>query len=761
MFNELLADDFDKLNSILKSKFNIDLNAIASPVDDTVNESLGDDTSSYIKSRYNVDETKLNAAKSTILNLVNTYLTPSEIYKETKHEKLAKTGGYYAFKFGGDIIRLKDIPLGIKNVDIEHVHSKLKKEAVAEKRRILNTEKPYSTLYRLSKRINKVLNSPFSQESVDEILKMVKRINVDIKVNVSNDSKKLELVVKKLNNLFDETVKFNVANSIRVDMDENTIQYAVDLLQKGDKYYDWYNKYNDDVRKHILDDQDSTLFLCLTAITSPKTALGENIRTAALLYNAIIRDKKIGVLADISKLGSIPKLNIPQLVSISIKSARRDVILNSEQFKRIDLTSFPPDVISGKTDNILNNIQFDTLEQIEQVKLKDGTLISDLPKSDRNLLRGMLFAFKRAPDGVSVTNDVDVDSGEDLDDNFAFRSSYELFGSGKSTLSNIGTDSDGNPIKISQEYYKELNDFFVKNSTKINSKANEIIAKKANELSGVDFKNFSKSTLLKVMTSSYYTIPTLYTGNLMKIIRQYLSGKFQRTFIVDLMKNSWDGIKKFNAKGKLVSGAKVFSFTLNLLDPTYELLKDWSPITVDTWMLAFFFPSLKKKEQEAMLKIPDAYTDLQQVTLKLTDVYNNMREKAYNERKKIAKRNREPFTENFVKYNGLQFQAVVWCAAIANSKRGANYTYTFEQGVEQVLQSTMAKMKEKLDDTREVSKSIMDIKKYATILDDISSSDANYMQKIDKVADAIINSLITERAESYVKNLIREIIKSF
>jgi len=122
-----------------------------------------------------------------------------------------------------------------------------------------------------------------------------------------------------------------------------------------------------------------------------------------------------------------------------------------------------------------------------------------------------------------------------------------------------------------------------------------------------------------------------------------------------------------------ISAEKVLSFTLNLLDPSFKYHDTgWMPVTIDTWMVAFFYPHMTKAEQEKSLASKSTYMYLAKITQQLA-----------------KKHNMAPH----------EMQAIIWTASI-RKKQGPNYTVAFQSAVEKNLK----KMKYKEEEIKEISK---------------------------------------------------------
>jgi hypothetical protein len=124
-------------------------------------------------------------------------------------------------------------------------------------------------------------------------------------------------------------------------------------------------------------------------------------------------------------------------------------------------------------------------------------------------------------------------------------------------------------------------------------------------------------------------------------------------------------------KDAVISAEKVFSFTLNLLDPSYQFEGGWLPVTMDTWMASFFYPQLDKKEKSKLLSKTSNYVYMARMTQELAKRYNM-----------------EP----------IEFQAAILVGKIKESK-GENYDTTFLNAIDKNLKKLNVKIDElkKLD----------------------------------------------------------------
>lgn len=63
-----------------------------------------------------------------------------------------------------------------------------------------------------------------------------------------------------------------------------------------------------------------------------------------------------------------------------------------------------------------------------------------------------------------------------------------------------------------------------------------------------------------------------------------------------------------------VRALKVMNFAVNLIEPDYKFNNDWYAVTIDTWMIRFFYPYMEgekfEKTRSGIFRAPDRYFDL-------------------------------------------------------------------------------------------------------------------------------------------------------
>jgi hypothetical protein len=160
-----------------------------------------------------------------------------------------------------------------------------------------------------------------------------------------------------------------------------------------------------------------------------------------------------------------------------------------------------------------------------------------------------------------------------------------------------------------------------------------------------------------------------YGKNLVQILKQFVDNgmTFSKTETIQELEKYWSETGVLDKQGTPISAEKVFSFTLNLLDPRYETLKKWNPVTIDTWMLLFFYPDLKKAERENLLKVPGVYVYLS---------------------RQIENMASQIKTADGSSINALQLQALIWVSIIKEvNKNNPNYATKFEDVINKKIES--------------------------------------------------------------------------
>jgi hypothetical protein len=156
-------------------------------------------------------------------------------------------------------------------------------------------------------------------------------------------------------------------------------------------------------------------------------------------------------------------------------------------------------------------------------------------------------------------------------------------------------------------------------------------------------------------------------GNLINILKMWKNNNYQfdRKFVVKELAK-YHRASGDLAKGVPVSATKVFSFTLNLLDPTFVFDTGWVPVTMDTWMAKIYYPNLSTKERRAILSKPAGYALMARKTQELASQYGM-----------------EP----------NEFQAAVW-VGILKKEKGEGYNATFENAIDSRLKKLKVKIEE-------------------------------------------------------------------
>jgi len=117
----------------------------------------------------------------------------------------------------------------------------------------------------------------------------------------------------------------------------------------------------------------------------------------------------------------------------------------------------------------------------------------------------------------------------------------------------------------------------------------------------------------------------------------------------------------------VISAEKVFSFTLNLLDPNYTFEDlGWVPVTMDTWMASFFYPQLDKKQKSKLLAKTPSYVYMARLTQDMASKFG---------------------------MTPPEFQAAIWVGKIKKTK-GEAYDNTFLTAIDKNLKKLNVKIDE-------------------------------------------------------------------
>jgi len=116
----------------------------------------------------------------------------------------------------------------------------------------------------------------------------------------------------------------------------------------------------------------------------------------------------------------------------------------------------------------------------------------------------------------------------------------------------------------------------------------------------------------------------------------------------------------------IISAEKLFSFTLNLLDPDYQFESGWLPVTMDIWMSAFFYPKMSVEERRKALASKKNYVFLALKTQELAPRYG---------------------------MTPIQFQAAIWVGTIKMKTR-KGYASTFFDAINENLDKLGVKIDE-------------------------------------------------------------------
>lgn len=159
-----------------------------------------------------------------------------------------------------------------------------------------------------------------------------------------------------------------------------------------------------------------------------------------------------------------------------------------------------------------------------------------------------------------------------------------------------------------------------------------------------------------------------YLPNILRFLKLLKSKSYQLTR-EDAVKEISKHIKPSGAleDTTVISAEKVFSFTLNLLDPNFNFEDlGWVPVTMDTWMASFFYPQLDKKQKSKLLAKTPNYVYMARLT------------------------------QDWASKFGMtppEFQAAIWVGMIKKAK-GENYDNTFLTAIDKNLKKLNIKIEQ-------------------------------------------------------------------
>lgn len=206
-----------------------------------------------------------------------------------------------------------------------------------------------------------------------------------------------------------------------------------------------------------------------------------------------------------------------------------------------------------------------------------------------------------------------------------------------------------------------------------------------------------------------------YAKNFLSIVKYYVDAnqKLSRSQVIASLKKSMllsGTLSNTKSNPRFIGDQKVFSFVLNILDPTTTIdFKDgnktiaYSPVTIDTWMCKFLYPQLSAKNPDGTPVASGTKIDGKDVLGDKNYVYLS---------KLVA--------EEAKKLNILpnQLQAAIWVAQIKKTKT-ENYDTTFNHAKDKIFQKL-------------------------NITEKVLEESSEYMRKIiDSVGTALLNQPIT------------------
>lgn len=157
--------------------------------------------------------------------------------------------------------------------------------------------------------------------------------------------------------------------------------------------------------------------------------------------------------------------------------------------------------------------------------------------------------------------------------------------------------------------------------------------------------------------------------NLMRVLRLYKSSGYNlspKQAALEISKHMKP--TGLVSKTSIISAEKLFSFTLNLLDPDFRFENGWLPVTMDVWMSVFFYPKMTTEERRKALAAKGG----------INYVY-------------LAAKTQEWAAEFGM--TPIQFQAAIWVGTL-KKEHGEGYVSTFMQAIDKNLERLNVKTDE-------------------------------------------------------------------
>lgn len=226
-------------------------------------------------------------------------------------------------------------------------------------------------------------------------------------------------------------------------------------------------------------------------------------------------------------------------------------------------------------------------------------------------------------------------------------------------------------------------------------------------------------TLATFLPLDNVAYPRSYIGNMLRVISFYKS----KGYSVSKDEAVREISKYFQLSGlvsddSIISAEKIFSFTLNLLDPDFKFESGWLPVTMDTWMASFFYPQLSKKDRDARLSAKGGvnYVYLARLTQELAPRYG---------------------------MTPIQFQAAIWVGKIKKTK-GAASTSTFLE----TINTNLKAIDKKIDQFQGVDNFLGEIIKALGTAKYLTPAERKEKEKAEKAARAAVRASVLAKKQS-------------
>jgi len=338
------------------------------------------------------------------------------------------------------------------------------------------------------------------------------------------------------------------------------------------------------------------------------------------------------------------------------ESGQVEIELNGKQIKELDklFKEFGSDLDSVLTSNLEEASKpKPEYSKMSSSELEELGVTITIDKSILDGINEVVELGKEAKDWYKEINEKIYEAFPDERDGTLFLIILAIFAAGASLTQNF---------KIAARVYHGLKSDLENPERKSEL---EMVAEKYKNAPGklnAEFHKGNHKTLATFLPLDNVPYPKSYIGNMCRVITLYKENNYNisKEKAIQEISKHFEGTGLVS-KSSVISAEKIFSFTLNLLDPDFKFENGWLPVTMDTWMAAFFYPELTKNQRDARLSAKGG----------INYVY-------------LAKKTQELAPSHGM--TPIQLQAAIW-VGIIKKRKGEKHVSTFLQSIEKNLKS--------------------------------------------------------------------------